>query len=175
MTTAPSKSNVDRFINSLRSTCSAGSLSLRHSFAVQACIAHKPSDDDDDDDDGDDGFSGRQVVAGKLLTLPQMLGTFLVPLVGPHICDPLPSLVFVGVFLVPRVHIFVILFFPYQTKPIKANLQNQIYQTEPIKPNLPNLPNQAKPTKQNRTNLQSVFFYWFRPKSSKCWGWQNPY
>ena len=61
-----------------------------------------PSDDDDDDgdgdDDGDDGFSGRQVVAGKLLTLPQMLGTFLVPLVGPHICDPLPSLVFVDVY-----------------------------------------------------------------------------
>ena len=155
MTTAPSKSNVDRFINSLRSTCSAGSLSLRHSYAVQACIAHKPSDDDDDDDDGDDGFSGRQVVAGKLLTLPQMLGTFLVPLVGPHICDPLPSLVFVAVFLVPRVHIFVILFFPYQTKPIKANLPNQIYQTDPTKPNLPN---QAKPTKQNRTNLQGVFF-----------------
>ena len=104
MTTAPSKSNVDIFINSLRSTCSAGSLSLRHSFGVQACIAHKPSDDDDDDDDGDgdddgdDGFSGRQVVAGKLLTLPQMLGTFLVPLVGPHICDPLPSLVFVDVY-----------------------------------------------------------------------------
>ena len=48
MPTAPSKSNVDRFINSLRSSCSAGSLSLRHSFAVQACIAHKPSDDDDD-------------------------------------------------------------------------------------------------------------------------------
>ena len=71
-------------------------MSLRHSFAVQACIAHKPSDDDDDD--GDDGFSGRQVVAGKLLTLPQMLGTFLVPLVGPHICDPLPSLVFVDVY-----------------------------------------------------------------------------
>ena len=48
MTTAPSKSNVDMFINSIRSTCSAGSLSLRHSFGVQACIAHKPSDDDDD-------------------------------------------------------------------------------------------------------------------------------
>ena len=144
MTTAP-KSNVDRFINSLRSTCSTGSSSLRHSFAVQDCIAHKPSDDDDDDDDdGDDGFSGRQVVAGKLLTLPQMLGTFLVPLVGPHICDPLPSLVFVGVFLVPRVHIFVILFFPYQTKPTKPNLPNRTYHT---KPSLPSQTHQTKPNK----------------------------
>ena len=23
--------------------------------------------------------------------------------------------------------------------------------------------------------LQGDFFYWFRPKSSKCWRWQNPF
>ena len=23
--------------------------------------------------------------------------------------------------------------------------------------------------------LQGVFLNWFRPKSSKCWSWQNPY
>ena len=24
-------------------------------------------------------------------------------------------------------------------------------------------------------NVQGGFFDWFRPKSSKCWKWQNPY
>ena len=25
------------------------------------------------------------------------------------------------------------------------------------------------------SNIQGDFFKWFRPKSSKCWRWQNPY